>query len=62
MRFDLPENDKSGLIDAASVLRMIDGITFVYFDETDVVRHRLVKNIIWAYAKEENQKIKEKKD
>ena len=57
-----PTNEKSGLIDAANVLRKIDGITFVYFDETDVVRHRLVKNIIRAYAKEENHKVKEKKD
>ena len=61
-QIDLPANDKSGLIDAANVLRKIDGITFVYFDETDVVRHRLVKNIIRAYAKEENHKMKEKKD
>ena len=61
-QIDLPANEKSGLIDAANVLRKIDGITFVYFDETDVVRHRLVKNIIRAYAKEENHKMKEKKD
>jgi phosphate starvation-inducible PhoH-like protein len=61
-QIDLPANEKSGLIDAANVLRKIDGIAFVYFDETDVVRHRLVKNIIRAYAKEENHKMKEKKD
>ena len=61
-QIDLPANEKSGLIDAANVLRKIDGIAFVYFDETDVVRHCLVKNIIRAYAKEENRKIKEKKD
>ena len=53
-QIDLPANDKSGLIDAANVLKKIDGIAFVYFDETDVVRHSLVKNIIRAYAKEEN--------
>ena len=55
-QIDLPANDKSGLIDAANVLKKIDGIAFVYFDETDVVRHRLVKNIIKAYAKKENHK------
>ena len=55
-QIDLPENDKSGLVDAAKVLKKIDGIAFVYFDETDVVRHRLVKSIIKAYAK----KIKRK--
>jgi len=58
-QIDLPANDKSGLIDAANVLKKIDGIAFVYFDETDVVRHRLVKNIIKAYAKKENHKKKE---
>ena len=61
-QIDLPANDKSGLIDAANVLRKINGIAFVYFDETDVLRHCLVKNIIRAYAKEENHKMKEKKD
>ena len=57
-QIDLPTNDKSGLIDAANVLTKIDGIAFVYFNETDVVRHRLVKNIIRAYAKKENHKKK----
>ncbi len=61
-QIDLPANDKSGLIDAAIVLKNIDGIAFVYFDETDVVRHRLVKNIIKAYAKKENHKKNETKD
>ena len=61
-QIDLPANDKSGLIDAANVLQKIDGIAFVYFDETDVVRHRLVKNIIKAYAKKENHKKNETKD
>ena len=55
-QIDLPENDKSGLIDAAKVLKKIDDIAFVYFDETDVVRHRLVKSIIKAYAKNNNKK------
>ena len=50
-QIDLPDNNKSGLIEAANVLKKIDGISFVYFDEKDVVRHRLVKNIIKAYAK-----------
>ena len=57
-QIDLPTNDKSGLIDAANVLIKIDGIAFVYFNETDVLRHRLVKNIIRAYAKKENHKKK----
>ena len=60
-QIDLPANDKSGLIDAANVLKKIDGIAFVYFDETDVVRHCLVKNIIKAYDKKENHKKKKLK-
>ena len=55
-QIDLPANDKSGLIDAANVLKEIGGIAFVYFDEKDVVRHSLVKNIIKAYAKNEIKK------
>ena len=54
-QIDLPSNDKSGLIDAANVLKKIGGIAFVYFDEKDVVRHSLVKNIIKAYGKGENK-------
>ena len=61
-QIDLPANDKSGLIDAVNVLKKIDGIAFVYFDETDVVRHRLVKNIIKAYAKQEYHMKKETED
>ena len=49
-QIDLPINDKSGLIDASRVLKKIDGISFVNFNEQDVVRHKLVKNIIKAYA------------
>ncbi len=48
-QIDLPTHQKSGLIDALEILKGIDGIDFVYFDATDVVRHRLVKAIIKAY-------------
>ena len=58
----MPKNDKSGLIDAGNVLKKIDGISFVYFDETDVIRHRLVKDIIKAYANIENHIKKEMED
>ena len=59
-QIDLPTYDKSGLVDASNVLKKIEGIIFVYFDEEDVVRHTLVKNIIKAYAKKDisNKKIK----
>jgi len=61
-QIDLPKHDKSGLIDATKILKKVDGILFVYFDETDVVRHTLVKNIIKAYAKNDTKTKKVKKD
>ena len=61
-QIDLPIHDKSGLIDASKILIKVGGISFVYFDETDVVRHKLVKNIIKAYAKNDTKKKKEKKN
>ena len=55
-QIDLPIHEQSGLIDATNILKKVDGISFVYFDETDVVRHKLVKNIIKAYAKNDTKK------
>ena len=52
-QIDLGNGNISGLIHASNILKKIKGITFVYFDEEDVVRHKLVKNIIKAYSKEE---------
>ncbi len=52
---DLPRTQVSGLMNAESVLSKVNGIEFIYFDEKDVVRHRLVKEIINAYAKEKNE-------
>ena len=46
---DLPPGKTSGLIEAQSVVGSVPGIAFVYFDESDVVRHPLVQNIIKAY-------------
>ncbi len=53
---DLPRNQPSGLIQAAKMLRNIEGIEFIKLDASDVVRHRLVRDIIGAYEKfhEEN--------
>jgi phosphate starvation-inducible PhoH-like protein len=47
---DLPSGRTSGLKQAEEILRGIEGIEFVYFDQGDVVRHRLVQKIIGAYA------------
>jgi phosphate starvation-inducible protein PhoH and related proteins len=52
---DLPRNQKSGLHTAVRILKDVDGIGHVELDEEDVVRHRLVKAIIKAYSKEQNQ-------
>ena len=50
---DLPASRHSGLIEIQSILKGVPGITFVYFDEQDVVRHRLVSAIIRAYGAHE---------
>jgi phosphate starvation-inducible PhoH-like protein len=51
-QIDLPKNQKSGLEKARRILKNIDGIAHIELDEEDVVRHRLVKAIIRAYDKE----------
>ena len=48
-QIDLPNPGKSGLIEALRIVREIDGIGFVYFDDRDVVRHKLVQQIVKAY-------------
>jgi len=50
-QIDLPSGKRSGLTDAVEVLRGIEGISFVYFDERDVVRHSLVQKIVKAYER-----------
>lgn len=54
-QIDLPDNSKSGLINANQILQEIKGIKFVYFNERDVVRHKLVADIIKAYEKNGNR-------
>ena len=49
-QIDLPNNQTSGLIDAVKVLKDVSGISFIYLDERDVVRHKLVKSIVKAYG------------
>ena len=48
-QIDLPNPRKSGLVEATEVLRDVEGISFMQFDETDVVRHHLVQRIVRAY-------------
>ena len=48
-QIDLPSGRTSGLVEAMKVVSDIEGISFVYFDDRDVVRHKLVQQIVKAY-------------
>ena len=52
-QIDLPKHQRSGLVEAVRILKGIEGIAFVYFKESDVVRHPLVARIIKAYEEAE---------
>ncbi len=56
---DLPRNQRSGLATAVRILRNIDGIGHIELDEEDVVRHRLVKQILRAYNSEHEKETQE---
>src|SRR5512143_291765 len=53
-QIDLPKREDSGLVQVERILPGVDGIAFCYLDESDVVRHRLVREIIKAYAEDQN--------
>ncbi|MCW8802872.1 MAG: PhoH family protein [Ignavibacteriaceae bacterium] len=55
-QIDLPAKQVSGLVQAREILSKVEGVAFVYFDKGDVVRHKLVKDIIDAYEKFNNNK------
>src|SRR5271168_37237 len=50
-QIDLPQGTRSGLIEVVDVLRNVEGISFVQFDDRDVVRHSLVQKIVKAYER-----------
>ncbi|CAM3430369.1 PhoH family protein [Flavobacterium longum] len=52
---DLPRSAMSGLKEALLILKNVEGIGIIYLDDKDIVRHRLVKKVIDAYKKIENQ-------
>ena len=58
-QIDLPSARRSGLLEAADVLKNVEGLTFVYFDESDVVRHHLVQRIIRAYDEHKTKAAEE---
>lgn len=55
-QIDLPSARRSGLLEAIDILKNVEGLSFVYFDQADVVRHHLVQRIIQAYD-EHKEKI-----
>lgn len=57
-QIDLPDKLRSGLVDALAVLKNVDGIAMRRFSEKDVVRHRLVQEIIRAYDKAAAQRAR----
>jgi phosphate starvation-inducible PhoH-like protein len=50
-QIDLPPKQESGLIHAAGILKNTKGIEFIYLDEKDIIRHKLVSKIIAAYGR-----------
>ncbi|MPM69439.1 PhoH-like protein [bioreactor metagenome] len=60
-QIDLPDGKKSGLVEAVRILKNVSDIETVRFNEKDVVRHRLVQDIIKAYEKNEEEKNRHEK-
>jgi len=57
-QIDLPKSQSSGLVQATTLLKDVQGLSFVFLDETDVIRHKLVSRILRAYtAASKNHKI-----
>src|SRR5260370_39852150 len=54
-QIDLPNARRRGLLEAIDILKRVQGLTFVHFDESDVVRHHLVQRIIRAYDEHKPQ-------
>jgi len=61
-QIDLPNARRSGLLEAAEVLKNVQGLAFVYFDQADVVRHHLVQRIIRAYDEHKAKVAEEQMD
>ena len=54
-QIDLPRKEDSGLLQVEAILQGVEGIELIYLDDTDVIRHRLVKDIIRAYARSDSE-------
>ena len=60
-QIDLPNRHSSGLVKAVKLLEDIEGISIIEFDERDIVRHKLVKDIVRAYDRDSRQNMNNKK-
>src|SRR5438046_4398155 len=61
-QIDLPSARSSGLLEAVEILKNVQGLSFVYFDESDVVRHHLVQRIIRAYEEHKTKLAEDRMD
>ena len=61
-QIDLPLASQSGLLQARKILRNIDDISFVQFNSKDILRHRLVREIVDAYDKHSRQQLAKKEE
>jgi phosphate starvation-inducible PhoH-like protein len=62
-QIDLPDGKRSGLVEVMKILKKVDDIEIIRFSEKDIVRHRLVQEIVKAYEKyEEGKKRNERKN
>lgn len=61
-QIDLPYSQSSGLIHASRILKDIPGVDFIYMDERDIVRHKIVVKIVEAYSKDHTIKLGKKEE
>jgi phosphate starvation-inducible PhoH-like protein len=54
-QIDLPGDKKSGLVEVQAILTEVEGLSFIYLNEKDVIRHELVQRIIKAYERYESR-------
>ncbi len=59
-QIDLPSNQPSGLIHASKILKNLPGIDFIWLDEKDIIRHKLVGKILERYSREDEEKAEAK--
>jgi phosphate starvation-inducible PhoH-like protein len=57
-QIDLPNGVRSGLVESMEILQSIEGLKFIYFTDKDVIRHRLVQDIIKAYERADSKQRK----